>query len=726
MKDNDMKPMLKGGEKKMQERLPFDFEMSSTKISKEEEEAVCNRAKKNAEMWFNSFSKNNDSYKEDSQFALGQQWDVGELSTLKTLQQTAVTMNKLYALVRGIVGEFIQASPEIEAFSLSGRSEEELIKFYQDYFNTVSYSSEGKIIWKTAIMSCLMGGFSVIEVCHGEIGEDTLEQNMYLEVATDPTLYYFDPSAKKKSKSDGQFCGKIVNMGREEFQAQHPHVDIDEAIGNSFPDHQDRVQVNVYQEKQWYQASYLKVKSGKLWKVEAYDKALDEYYLDQESVAMQSLPGVSGKIITQAAKQLKLPDDLHLIDDKIIKRSAFKIRTYKILGMKVIEHSDWISDKYLGFIFVDGDSHWVDGEQVTRSIVTDARDPQKMLNTASTKIQFDMQTMRGERWLGTRQHVKGFDKEWRQVQNQLGMMMFNEGSPALPMPTPIPPAMISPSLFEVCSKSEADIYTCIGLNASWRGDADTRTASGEAIKRETSQGNKTTMVQFDGVYDAMTQVGKVLFDAAPRVLDTNRIMHLQGRDGETKIVEINKVDQEGRKQMDLSKSKYDIAIKAGLSFELQREMAFKVMTAMMQAAGPSGTIMLDKMAENLPVPGALELGRRFKSMIPENVIAAGEGKEMPPPPPPPPDPRIEIENRKLDLKTKELEGKAEALHASMIKMQADLAQFMENVKVQTMKGLVEIAKMTGNAQQAQEAVQERKESRVLKTIEVFSKLGMNL
>ena len=720
-----MKPEKKE-EKKIHERQPFDFDMSSKKLSREKEEEICELAKKNSEHAFNKMSKNIYSFKDDYNFMLGNQFEVAEIQTYSILKQTVVVVNKLYPIVRAIVGEFIQSNPEMEAFSLSGKSDEDLIDFYQDYLNTVSYGSNGKIIWKSCVFDGLGGGFSAIKIKHGKIGDDSLEQNMYLEYCPDPTLVYFDPSAKEKSKSDGDYAGEIINMSRHEFESQHPDIDLEECLGSSFPEASERVTLNIYQQKEWYKESYIEVKSGKLWKEEAYNEALNDYYLEQESVAMEALPGVSGKFITRESKKLKLPDNLERVNDKTVKLPAYKIRTYKILGKKVIEHADWISDKYLGYIFVDCDSHWVDGEQITRSFILDAKQPQKLLNVSMTKIQYYMQTMRGERWIGTRQHIAGYEKEWRQVEDLIGMMPVNEGTGRMIRPDQITQDPINPSLFEVAAKAEADIYTCLGLGAAFRGDADVRGASGEAMKRDIAQGNKTTVVPFDGVYDAMAQVGRVLFDAAPRVLDTNRIMHLQGRDGESRSVEINKVDMEGRKSMDLSKSKYDIAIKAGMSFELQREMAFKVMTAMMQAAGPQGSIMLDKMAENLPIPGALELGRRFKATIPENIIAAGEGKQMPPPPPPPPDPKIEIENKKLELKSRELEIKTESLHASMIKMQADLQTFMENVKVQTMKGQVEIAKMTGNAEQAREAVQERRESRALKQLETLAKIGIKL
>lgn len=716
----------------------IDYTPSRKGLSIEEQEAIAKEATKARDDYISSNSSNIDVYNDFTRFVLGDQWDSAEAQVFSAMDQSVYTVNKLYAINRAIVGEFIQTSPEMESYPITGKADEDLVNFYQDHINTISYQSNGKIIWKESIGNTMNGGFGVIQVDHDYAGDETLQQEIVLRPCPDPTRAFFDIAAKERSKCDGNYCGLSYTMPLSQAQAQNPKFDFEDAESRSsdysgkYSEAEKSVNIIYYQRKEWYQQNYIETEDGSLKTPESYKMELNDYYLQQEAAAMQAFPGLPGDIITKESRRLMLPRHLKKKRDRKLPR--YKIRAYKICGNRVIEHADWPS-KYFGLIFVDGDSHYVDGEWMTRPLMSDARNPQKMLNLVETKIQHQIQTLRGEQWLATADHIAGYEDIWRRTDNVVGALPYNPSDDGVspPRPEQIMPPSISPALFEAASRAEQSIYTCVGLNAAYRGEADTQYASGKAIKQEITQGNRSVMVFFDGVFDAMTQAGKVICDMTPKIYDTNRIVHLISKNGERREVEINGVDAEGRKFMDLSSAKYSVAIKAGPSFEMQRENIMRVLTTAMQAFPTVAPFIADKFLESMPVPGASMMAKRAKATIPPEIIAAGEGKKLPPPPPPPPDPMIEIKNKELDLKFKELDHRSQELEKrgqemqlSMDRMRIDMFKMIENAKLQTMKTEVEMHKSGLEFEERMHTAQERREQRGEKMLESLSKIGINL
>lgn len=720
------------------------IEEAKKTISEEEERAICEEAHKNVNRWKMAFSDNISNFKDSLQFALGGQWAAGDEQVLRELQQVPLTANKIYPMMREIVGEHIQSTPDIRVFSTSGESDPNIVKFYQDLFNTISYSSDAKTVWKIGFICALLGGWGVVKVNHGYVGTDTLEQAMFLEEFEDATRAFFDPSAKKKSKWDGEFAGEEIDISEAEFKRMYPNMDI---MNNTVTEFSQEKRVNVqsgrvtlliYQRKEWEKKKFVQTESGKLYEEEAYEELVSQYLKNQLEMVSRAYPDIDLSFIKKQIKKLKLPPHLKFV--KTISRATYKIRTYKIYNKKILEHSDWIS-KYFGYVFLDCDSHWWDGKQVTRPFIVDAKDVQRFLNTLITKLQYLVKTMRNETWLAHADHIKGHEKAWRNVDNVTGALLYSSPSnPNVPpRPEQIPPTPINPSLFQAAEKAEEDIYTCLGLHRAFRGQSDSRYMSDNAMKREINQGNKTTLVVFDGLYECMTQVGKVVLDAAPKVYDTNRKINLFTRDGEMRQAEINAVDYEGNKTLDLTAGKYDIAVEAGISFELQREQIFRTLSQMISASNDPRVppLILDEMAKNLPMPGANVIARRLQTLVPPDALAAGEGKRPPPKPPEPPNPIVILEAEKIQVQKDMLEDKRVArqeehdirmknLELQMLKLQKDFEKALMSMHTQTLKASTELDKALMEHDESATGHAIKHQDQILKRLDAMAKLGLTI
>ena len=84
---------------------------------------------------------------------------------------------------------------------------------------------------------------------------------------------------------------------------------------------------------------------------------------------------------------------------------------------------------------------------------------------------------------------------------------------------------------------------------------------------------------------------------------------------------------------DLAVGKYDAMVSIGPSFTTQREEAAQNMIAFIEAVPQAGILLGDLLAKNLDWPGAQEIEKRLKLLLPPQ-LQGGDGGQPPRPPPP--------------------------------------------------------------------------------------------
>ena len=318
------------------------------------------------------------------------------------------------------------------------------------------------------------------------------------------------------------------------------------------------------------------------------------------------------------------------IEDKR-KFKSYKIWHYKIAGDYILEDGEFPAEQ-LPVIFMDQNSFYdKNGKQVCRSFFGDCRDTQRYINYIRTQSAFILKISRYDQFIGSKKNVQGLDtqRNWRDPNAVQGLLAYDE-SPSGAKPEQLRPPELSASLLQQYEIAIQDLYLATGLYPTQLGQQGNE-VSGSAIDARTRQGSYATYCFFNSVNRAITTGGSVVNEMIPRVYDSERVITLMMPDEGMKNITVNKqMDDYGELiENDIRKGTYEVRLKAGPSFEGQKEQALQSLREVLQADPETFKLVADLYADNLPLSNNLEIKNRLKTIVPPEIIEAGKTGKMP-------------------------------------------------------------------------------------------------
>jgi hypothetical protein len=318
------------------------------------------------------------------------------------------------------------------------------------------------------------------------------------------------------------------------------------------------------------------------------------------------------------------------IEDKR-KFKSYKIWHYKIAGDYILEDGEFPAEQ-LPVIFMDQNSFYdKNGKQICRSFFGDCRDTQRYINYIRTQSAFILKISRYDQFIGSKKNVQGLDtqRNWRDPNSVQGLLAYDE-SPSGAKPEQLRAPELSQSLLQQYEIAIQDLYLATGLYPTQLGQQGNE-VSGSAIDARTRQGSYATYCFFNSVNRAITTGGSVVNEMIPRVYDSERVITLMMPDEGMKNITVNKqMDDYGELiENDIRKGTYEVRLKAGPSFEGQKEQALQSLREVLQADPETFKLVADLYADNLPLSNNLEIKNRLKTIVPPEIIEAGKTGKMP-------------------------------------------------------------------------------------------------
>jgi len=642
------------------------------------ENEVLDNAGKHLNIWNSYFNENVVRGKDDVNFTIRDQWTAVERSEFTRLFKPAMTFNKLYDSVKKIAGEQRKNKPDLIVRSLTGNASQEQINLRADLVRTISYQSQNDLVYQTAFKSALMMGFGAFQICLDYESPKSFNKIIRYELIPDPVRTVFDPVALKPHKGDGNYCARYYVFSRDEFFATYPYVTnpvsyIDPYMLLDFQwQTRDTITVCDYFVKEWFSIKIYLVQVGN----ERITVNEDELHRLRENYKIQKEMVAD----TEEAKKIIAKLEPIVVSDR--QTQDYRIMHYRLIRNQIIEFSHWPS-RYLPLIFVDGDSYYIEGRQYTKSFIHEARDAQKCVNYFGSEIAAEVKNRRREQWLGTPDNISGYEQDWRNPELQMGILRAKPDPKTGQMPQKQPAWDLSPAIMQNFQRAGQDIREILGFSETEA--LQGRDISGKARRERKMEGSMSAYVYFDNMNQAVEQGGRVVNDLLPYIIgEDERTMVVSKKDGKTDSITINRRLDDGSLENDLGTGDFDVEINTGPSFAVQKELALEMFSSTIQAYPQAFPLVADLWAGNLDIQQMEQVKDRFKTLVPPQILAKEEGKELPPQPPNPQEEmmKMEMAAKQADIqnKMKEIELKAEKL--KLEQQQAELDQVELLLKAQ--------------------------------------------
>ena len=653
-----------------------------------DEAEVLKRAREDLVLWDGYFDENVVRGRDDMNFLLRDQWSAVERSEFSRLFKPAMTFNKLYDVTKKIAGEQRKNKPDLMVRSLTGKANQKQIDLRADLVRTISYKSQNDLVYQTAFRSALMMGYGAFEICLDYENPLSFNQIIRYELIPDASRTSFDPTAMMPHKGDGNFCSRQYLYTKEEFYATFPHVSnpVSYSDPRSLLDFQwetrDTIVVCKYTRKEWFPIKLLLLSNGDSVTEDEWDEMQKEIKVKEE-IAKSSQ--VVGDII------------LREIPKVVGERNSkdYVIRQYILTQNQIIDFTDWPS-KYLPIIFVDGDSNYINGKQYTRSFIHEAKDAQKFVNYVGSEIAAEIKNRRREQWLGTPDNILGNEQVWRNPELQAGILTAKPDPKTGQMPQKMPPWELSQTLLQQFQRGSQDMREIMGFseNEALQG----HDMSGKARRERKMEGSMSAYVWFDNLNQAVEQGGRVVNDLLPIIAGENeRHMIVSKADGRTESITLNKITGQGEdgqpiRENVLDTGDYDVEIDTGPSFAVQKDIALEFFQQTIQANPQTFPLIADLWAKNLDVQYMPQIASRFKTLVPPQIIAEEEGKQLPPQPPSPQEQMMQAQ----------MQQQQQQMAMNEQKMKIEEQQLMERaeeLRIRKEKHLLEQAEMIMKSQE---------------------------
>lgn len=658
-----------------------------------ENEKVENMIKK-IEKWYSYFSRNNKHGNELKSFLMGTQWDKKDVSYYKDHNKIPLVVNKLYAFIMQLVGEERQIAPNLKVtpvnYDVDDPKVSKATNLMEDIVQSIAYNSHTNIAYQTTYKNQLEFGYGAIFLNTEYRNENSFDQEITLTGIQEPHSCYWDPASRKLNKSDGEYCGLISFMAKDEFKKKYPDVEISDIKNITFHGQEDmwfhwidedNVAIADHYQKIWKTKTICRLSDGSVVDKDEVDSVLRK---KRESLKIMQQIELLAQTEGKAVNLTRGIDKLEVVDER--ESSYCEIKHYRLVRNKILEEND-VAGKYLPLVYVDGDSYYIKGLQYTRPFIEFARDTQKFINYCATETMSYIRGGRKEKYLVTRRQVEGNEDCWRGLDNDNLGLVYNP-DPMAPPPTPIATLDIPQTLLQQYQRAENDLYTVLGRYEAGVG-APSRELSGVAVNSKIRQGNVTSFVFPDNLRMAQQHIGQIIVDIVPTVYDTYRTFVIEKEGVGKQTIEINKQIDKDTYENKIERDDYEIEIVSGGSFASQKAEAYAQLMDLIGRIPAFGNIIPDLAAENLDLTNTPKIVERARKYLIPQISMEERGEPLPPPKP---DPEQQMMQSMAQSEDKKANASLLSAQAKMMKAESDVRNDFSDNEVRKIEAAAEVGK----------------------------------
>ena len=529
---------------------------------------------------------------DDLRFArLGEQWPQTVRRDRELDGRPCLTINRLPAFIRQVVNDARQNKPAIVCHPVDGAADLATAEIFNGLIRNIEQSSDAEVAYDTALDFAVTGGFGYFRINTRYADDSSFDQDLVIERVADPFSIYGDPDSTAADSADWRSAFVVDSLSRADFEARWPGAETsswqgDVGGGRETP----QVRLAEFWRRDQVETTLLALSDGQV--VEAGVYQTQKALFDRLGIQVVGRP-------------------------RIVSRP--RVRQFLLSGAEVLETVDW-AGQYIPIVPVYGEELLIEGRRVLRSLVRDAKDPQRMFNywrTTSTEL---VALAPKAPFIGRKGAFESDAAKWATANAQTHAYIEFDG-PEAPQRQSF--AGVPAGALQEALNASDDMKAIMGLHDASLGARSNET-SGRAIMARQREGDVSTFHYIDNLSRAIRHAGRILIDLIPKVYSTPRMVRVLGPEGKPGLARVQpgaKPPQpEGVERIyDLSVGKYDLTVRAGPSFTSRREEAANQMLELVRAFPPVAPVVGDLLARNLDWPGAEEIAERMAALLPPAI-----------------------------------------------------------------------------------------------------------
>jgi len=523
----------------------------------------------------------------DLLFYAGDQWPENEKNNRINLNRPALVINRLPQFVHQVCNDIRMNTPTINPIPVDDKADEETAKVLKGMIKHIEYNSNADVVYDTAAEYAVKCGIGFIRVDHAYETEYGFDQEMIMRPVHNPLACFLDSDSTECDGRDAKRATVLDTLSEEAFEKLYPGF-----AAVSFGD----------------QAVTRNIGNGNAVTIAEY------FCMDEEARKVALMEDGS------MADYLGSMDGVRSV--RTMKKR--KIKRYKLSGQDILEETDF-PGIYIPLVPVYGEQVWADGERRIFSLIRQAKDAQRRYNHWASKETELLSQAPIAPWMAAAGQTEDFADDYRNPERATVLRYKTTdafGNPLSP-PQRVQPPVIPPGFVNAMQGAVEDMKATMGIYDASLG-RQSNEKSGVAIQARKQEGDVATFHFGDNLRRSVTQVGRILVNAIPKVYDTQRVIRIIGDEEKPEMVGINGKMIEGQERpynlTGDNAGQYDVRVTTGPSFTTQRqesaEMMGQLITQNPQLMGVFGDLWM----KNTDNPAAEAIAERIKKTIPPNLL----------------------------------------------------------------------------------------------------------
>lgn len=577
---------------------------------------------------------------DDIRFArLAEQWPDAIKRDRENSNRPCLTINRLPAYMRQIINDGRQNRPSIKVRPSDSGSDQQTAQILSGLIRNIEQNSGADIAYDTALEGAVGNGFGYWRVGIKYASDDAFDLDLEIQRISNPFTVYRDPTSKAADSSDWNvaFVTEMVDM--DDFEKSYKGADpVDwrgdyDGLKAPWRDG-DQVRLAEYWKRNTVRGELLKLSNGMM--------VTDDVFKKQAELMAALGIRVEGSRVTQRQEVIQ-----HVLS-----------------GAEVLHTSRW-PGRFIPIVPVYGDEVNVEGKRTFRSMVRDAKDPQRMFNYWRTTATELVALAPKAPWVGPKGFANSSKNKWETANTENHSYLEYDMTPGGAPPQRQAFAGVPAGALQEALNASDDMKAIMGMFDASLGARSNET-SGVAIVARQREGDVSNFHFLDNQSRAIRHTGRILIDLIPHIYTGPRMVRVLGPDDSVQNVPVNQQVQmpNGAQGIfDITTGRYDVTVEAGPSFATRRQEAANQMVELMRAYPPAAPLLGDLLAKNLDWPGAEEIAARLKTMLPPQLQGQG-------------DPRLAQAQQMIQALQQQIQQGAqgyEALKAELARVKGDLS-----------------------------------------------------